>query len=124
MVYNFSEAAVRNNLNDLYTSHEPALAILDPFVGACKGRALFITDDGVIGLAPNMTRPEDKLCVIHGCRVPFIIRRIEEQKVEIAEGVKVLQSQHVLVGECYAHGFMKGEAVKNEKVEATDIFLI
>lgn len=37
-------------------------------------------DDGVIGLAPNVTRPKDRLCVIHRCEASFIIRRIEEQK--------------------------------------------
>lgn len=93
-------------------------------MGACKGRALFITEDGVTGLGPNMARPEDKVCVIHGCRVPFIIRRIEERKVWISEGNMILENYYVLVGECYVYGLMNGEAVKNEKAEAKDIFLI
>ena len=124
MVYNCSAAAAVNNVLDIHASQEPAEAVLNSFVGACQGRALFITDEGVIGLGPNMTRPEDKVCVIHGSRVPFIIRRIEEQKVWIAKGKEIIQKKYVLVGECFIHELMNGEAVRDGEVEAEDVFLI
>ena len=124
MVYNCSQAAVRNNSLNYRSSEEPAKAILDPFTGVCKGRTLFITNDGVMGLGPNTTRFEDKVCIIHGCRVPFIIRRIEEQKVWVSKGRVILKEFYVLIGECYVHGFMNGEALKDEIFKEKEIFLL
>ena len=124
MVYNCSQTAAFNNINDCKASGQPAQAVMESFVGACRGRALFITDDGVLGLGPNVTRKEDKVCVIHGCRVPFIIRRIEELKKRQDDGSTILQAYYVLVGECYVHGIMNGEALKDEVADARDIFLL
>ena len=124
MVYNTTPTAAFNNMKTFADSKEQGLAALAPFEAACGGRAFFITEDNHMGLAPSVTRPEDKVCVIHGCRVPFIIRLIEERKIKTAEGKRIKQKHYVLVGECYIYGFMNGEAVQDNKVEAEDIFLI
>ncbi|XXG98962.1 hypothetical protein Hte_005295 [Hypoxylon texense] len=51
---------------------------------------------GLIGLAPIATRPGDKIFLFKGSRVPLIVRQ---------DGDRWL-----VVGDCYVHGVMKGEA--------------
>lgn len=62
-------------------------------------RTLFVTQTGYIGLGPLTMQATDMVCVLLGCSVPVVIRR---------EGPNRL----VLVGECYMHGIMDGEALK------------
>ncbi len=122
MVYNCSRTAATNNIVDCSTSREPALAVIDNILSAYKGRTLFITDDSVLGPGPNVTRPEDKVCIIHGLWVPSIVRRIEEQKARPTEGKAILKDSYVLVGECYVHGPRNGEGLKKETAEAKYIY--
>lgn len=62
-------------------------------------RKFFTTKKGTIGLGPRSMRPGDLVCILSGCRVPFILR---------AEGPNFR-----LVGESYVHGLMEGQAVKD-----------
>ena len=60
-------------------------------------RHLLISKKGYLGLGPIPTQKDDMICVLFGCSVPVLIRKVEDH--------------HVLVGECYVHGIMNGEAV-------------
>jgi hypothetical protein len=62
------------------------------------GRILFKTYEGCIGLAPRAAQPNDQICVLLGCRVPLILR-------------PRTSGQYQVVGECYIHGSMNGEAL-------------
>lgn len=62
-------------------------------------RTLFVTQSGYIGLGPLTMQPTDMICVLLGCSVPVVIR-------------KESLNRHVLIGECYMHGIMDGEAFK------------
>jgi hypothetical protein len=53
-----------------------------------------------VGLVPDAAEVGDRICLLHGGKVPFVLRKQEK-------GFK-------LVGECYVHGLMKGEALKRE----------
>lgn len=64
---------------------------------ACKGRKLFFTDSGNLGLGPMAMQEEDILCILFGGRVPYVLR---------AEG-----EFYRLVGECYVYDMMNGEAI-------------
>lgn len=64
---------------------------------ACKGRKLFFTDGGKLGLGPMAMQQGDVLCVLFGGSVPYVLR---------IEG-----DFYRLVGECYVHDLMNGEAV-------------
>ncbi|KAI0469144.1 HET-domain-containing protein [Xylaria cf. heliscus] len=64
---------------------------------AVAGRRFAITDHGYVGLVPDMTRDGDKVCVLKGVNVPFVLREVGEQ-------------QYILVGDAYVHGIMQGEA--------------
>lgn len=65
---------------------------------AAYGRRFFTTKSrGYMGLCPSLTRKSDKLVVLFGGRTPFILRELERGRLRF-------------VGECYAHGLMRGEA--------------
>ena len=64
----------------------------------CLGRSLFTTEEGYIGLAPKAAKPGDRVCVMLGSDSPFLLRTTENE-------------QYRLVGHCYAHGIMSGEAL-------------
>ena len=65
-------------------------------------RTLITTEKGYIGLAPETVRQGDTLAILFGCSVPMILRRELEGSEDGAWRV---------VGECYVHGLMDGEAM-------------
>ncbi|EKG20144.1 Heterokaryon incompatibility [Macrophomina phaseolina MS6] len=67
------------------------------FFTSYKGRRLFRTKEGFVGLGPESIRPGDQVFLLRDAHVPFILR-------SISSGV------HELVGESYVHGFMEGQA--------------
>ncbi|KAF4625704.1 hypothetical protein G7Y89_g12459 [Cudoniella acicularis] len=79
---------------------------------ASTGRRLFFAEDGRLGLGPAAVEKGDRLCILFGGTVPFILR---------PEG-----QYWRLIGECYMKTVMNGEGVekyKDGKVEAM-IFVI
>ncbi len=58
----------------------------------------FTTMNGYAGVGPNTCQPGDKVVVIFGCASPLILRPVE--------------THNELVGECYVHGIMHGEAMR------------
>ncbi|KAF4633399.1 hypothetical protein G7Y89_g4718 [Cudoniella acicularis] len=70
----------------------------------CTGRNLCVTAGGYLGSVPNGSITEDKVCILFGSRVPFVLR-------ECGKGL------FKLVGECYIHGIMDGEAMKRGDME-------
>ncbi|KAK5111526.1 hypothetical protein LTR62_004821 [Meristemomyces frigidus] len=66
--------------------------------GACGNRSVFRTHDGRFGLGPVTTKPGDVLAVIYGSMLPLMLRPCK--------------NGHELIGPCYLHGMMQGEAIK------------
>ncbi|KAI1736531.1 heterokaryon incompatibility protein-domain-containing protein [Xylaria scruposa] len=66
------------------------------FRNACQGRKLLLTDDGYVGLGPELTEKDDLVCILSGLVMPIILRPTDR-------GYQV-------VGEAYVHGIMFGEA--------------
>jgi hypothetical protein len=64
---------------------------------AFTGRKYFQSRTGYIGLVPDATQEGDKICVFFGGDTPFVIRPSGDQ--------------YLLIGACYVHGIMKGEAM-------------
>jgi len=54
------------------------------------------------------TQLGDKICILFGGRVPFILREMSVQ-VEID---RINHKCHTLLGDSYVHGLMQGEAAK------------
>ena len=75
--------------------------------GASKNRKFARTKDGYYVLGPAVMEVGDVLCVLFGGKMPFCLRKVGDR--------------YLLVGECYAYGLMKGEAVdmfeKGERME-------
>lgn len=71
------------------------------FVRACDNRRVFVTKSGYIGLGPKIMRDGDVVVVLYGGHTPYILR---------PSG-----NEYRLLGECYAHGIMYGEAMEQHK---------
>lgn len=72
-----------------------------------------MTDDGYYGLGPKTVQQNDMVWFLFGAKIPVVLRAIGG-------------GQRVLVGDCYIHGLMDGEAVRNvysEKLQ-TGVFEI
>jgi hypothetical protein len=58
----------------------------------------FHTEDGYLGIGPNIVHTNDIVCALKGCQFPVILRQVE--------------SHFVLVGTCLIQGLMDGELRK------------
>ncbi|MCJ1390871.1 hypothetical protein MMC18_003732 [Xylographa bjoerkii] len=84
--------------------------MVDAMIGAAAfGRVFCLSNDKYMLLAPIGTKVGDKICVIHGLPVPFIIR---------PEG-----DMFSLVGECYVEGVMDGKVMDMEHIKTQEINL-
>lgn len=86
---------------------------LDSIFQALTGRTLFISSFGHIALVPDYAKTGDLIRVMFGGAALFVLRR--------------LGGDCVLIGECYCHGLMDGEAIKDLKVgklKAQDFTLV
>ena len=83
------------------------------FLGsATYGRRLFITSEGRVGLGPPGLQQGDVVTAFLGGYTPFVLRRRDDH--------------YLLVGECYFHGHMDGEAAEQyrEGEREAEMFLI
>ncbi|RDL39281.1 uncharacterized protein BP5553_03621 [Venustampulla echinocandica] len=64
---------------------------------ATAGRGCVWLDSGYLCLAPGETKPGDYMCILLGGHVAYTLRPID--------------GKFHLVGECYVHGFMDGQAI-------------
>ncbi len=62
-----------------------------------KDKLIITTREGYIGLAPPKALPGDHVCVLLGCATPLLLRPVPNHQFRV-------------VGECYVHGLMDGEA--------------
>lgn len=81
-------------------------------------KRLFISSKGYIGWGPNTMCPGDTIAVLHGSNMPFVVRALPEQPAGVSSG-----SGYTMVGECYVHGLMNGEAFGNAEMEKRDFLL-
>lgn len=76
-------------------------AFTEETISAATARTFFVTQNGYMGLAPRFAKKGDLICVLLGCSVPIIIRKVE--------------ANYVVVGDAYIYGMMQGEMM--EEVE-------
>lgn len=53
-----------------------------------------------MGLVPRQAKEGDLICVLFGCSVPVIIRKVEKH--------------HILISESYVHGIIEREAIATQ----------
>ncbi|KAK0714092.1 hypothetical protein B0T26DRAFT_650377 [Lasiosphaeria miniovina] len=80
------------------------------------GRRLVVTRKGYLGAAPRSAQVGDGVYVLAGGHVPFVLRR--DQSGGSAP------STFWLVGDCYVHGLMHGEALRWEGSRWEDVRLV
>ncbi|KAL8833889.1 MAG: hypothetical protein Q9170_004036 [Blastenia crenularia] len=73
------------------------VGLLDAFFSNTVGRAFITTEEGYFGIAPEQCRIGDSIAVLLNCQSPVLLRANDT-------------SQYTVVGECYIHDFMDGEA--------------
>jgi hypothetical protein len=89
----------------------PAVATINTSViRATSGRRLFMTSKGFIGLGPERLRSTAKIAILLGGTTPFILW----PKLTVKEEAKQI---YKLIGDCYVHGCMDGELVKDAQIE-------
>ena len=77
-----------------------------------RGRTLCVTTEGRLGYVPLKSSVGDRICILLGSKVPFVVREASHQRFK-------------LIGECYIHGIMDGEATRDRDIESlTDDFEI
>ncbi|TVY17500.1 Heterokaryon incompatibility protein 6, OR allele [Lachnellula arida] len=78
---------------------------------AVKNRRLGITEKGYVGLIPEYGKVGDRVYVLDGCHMPFLLRVVDEVE------------RFRLIGDCYVYGIMDGEFVK-EDIDFKQIILL
>ncbi|KAH8689770.1 heterokaryon incompatibility protein-domain-containing protein [Phaeosphaeriaceae sp. PMI808] len=87
-----------------------ALKVIRSVHAWTKGRHFCATERGRIGWVPSSAAEGDLICVFFGGRVPYAIRSCGD-------------GHYTLVGECYIHGIMEGEAMKMKELETEEFAL-
>lgn len=86
-----------------------AAAMIDD---AFTRKLLFRTKGGLFGLSCRHATVGDKVCLIDGGSLPFLVRQVDPNDVQVAQ--RELFEKHdkvyqLLGGECYIHGLADGE---------------
>jgi hypothetical protein len=82
-------------------------------------RTFFITKKGYFGLGPAKTRRGDQLCILMGGQTPFVLRQSESRKMRVAGSEGDYDRKFFeMIGDCYTHGLMDGEAMEEWGKEA------
>ena len=82
------------------------------FIRASNMRRLFATDRGFIGLGPPEMQEGDHVYILSGGKVPYLLRLVSGTRPRTFE----------LVGDCYLHGIMYGEAAGTDE-DFHDVYL-
>jgi hypothetical protein len=79
---------------------------------SASGKRFFVDEGGWMGLAPEAAQEGDRICLLFGAQVPFVIREHAN-----SDGNMTIEKRWRLVGECYVHGIMDGEVVKRAQTD-------
>jgi hypothetical protein len=85
-------------------------------------RRFFITKNGSFGLGPSDAQVTDEVFIIQGGRQPLVLRKSETNFTP--PGANEAHICHTLVGDCYVHGIMDGEAAQGLKTDANEVFIV
>jgi hypothetical protein len=64
-----------------------------------QGQDFLCYEAGYMDLAPPGASKGDLICILYGCKLPFVLRKQQEQ--------------YLLVGSCYVYGMMHGEVLES-----------
>ena len=99
--------SLANDTRDEGTAHLVALT------SACQGRLFCSTNKRYMGLVPYNAHIGDQICVLPGISAPLVLRR-EKSMPDVT---------YRLIGDCYIHGLMDGEAIDMVDVATSKIII-
>lgn len=82
-----------------------------------ENRGIFTTESGALGTGSRRMQPGDEVHVLIGSSVPFILRPYQPSEEEAGCPSSNQIPSYTVIGECYLHGFMDGEALEDGGVE-------
>ena len=101
--FTFQDGRGVSEISEMYETYQQAIrSFYFDYSLASGGRRFFISKKGRLGMAPWSSNSGDKVFLFGGGPVPFVLRCSNEEN-----------SLHSFVGECYVHGIMDGEALRN-----------
>jgi hypothetical protein len=74
------------------------------------GRQLIVSRDWRLGLAHITAHEGDVICIVHGSKVPLVLRRLQS-------------GRYRLIGQCYFESAMRGEEVTGGEDDADEFIL-
>lgn len=83
-----------------------------------KNRKLYVTKNGYLGIGPDPSQEGDRIYLISGAKVPFVLRRVEDPPESVGDDL------FNLIRESYVHGIMGGELVRDEKRSWNEISIV
>lgn len=83
--------------NGIAFSNAQSIEDLTDITVCSSSHQFFITKKKYMGRGPSTMKKGDLVCVLYGGNVPFVLRP--------------WAGKHFLIGECYVHGVMSGEAI-------------
>lgn len=92
----------------------------DAVLTSTAHRRFFMTKVGTMGLGPACMQKEDIVYVLDGGNTPFLLRPIKGRRDVPGYGE---HECYQLVGDCYVHGIMYGEAVQDDK-KIVDLYIV
>lgn len=84
----------------------PALRFWQTLVRAAKYRRAFATENDCLGYGPQMTQMGNVVVVLYGFMHPYVLRPCG--------------TRYKMIGQCYVHGMMDGEAVRTHRAEGKE----
>lgn len=119
----FYKQRARSNYRKLYFAHrdyteessahikEMAREFVDSVRRKSRSRRLARTVTGHLGAVPNATEAGDWVCMFHGAKQLFVIRKVGD-------------CAYKLIGSAFVHGFMYGEILKADWYREESILLV
>ena len=106
-----AQASRRNSLFDeLDTMNEQLHSASQTLtLGPTRGRVLFTSSIGYLGLVPHGTKEGDIVFVVMGADVPYVLRPYDDG--------------YELIGEAYVQGVMDGEAIRMDHIPVEDVMI-
>lgn len=65
---------------------------------------LMTTCNGRLGMIGRKAKKGDLICILVGCNVPMVLRKVNDK------------DEFTIIGECFLEGCMRGEALKQNDV--------
>ncbi|KAL2839832.1 HET-domain-containing protein [Aspergillus pseudoustus] len=124
------------HLEPLGNSEVERLNLLDRYWAGIWSQHFCRTEQNRLGWVPEPAQRGDLICIFDGAQVPYVIRqRIREQSEGpslwslgywrrwVTDIFAVRQEdqsspEYILIGECYIHGIMEGEVMKNQDLRS------